>query len=161
MPKNRVANSRKNVRTITKNFHYGEIFAFSGERWTIFNKLRVFSTVSVNSKMNSLLRKVNDIWQKFFLKLSVRRYRNDFRKKMKIVKKFETIGLNLCESCNLISYRDQDIVEWNRSGILLVTSILITMIMMTIAIFDGFPAPMGCAPKTCFTVIYSYEFLIR
>ena len=112
--------------------------------------------------MNNLLYKASDIWQKYILKLSIERYRDYFRNKMKLVKKFETIGLNLCESCNLISYRDQEIVEWNRSGILLVTSILITMIMMTIAIFDGFPAPMmGCAAKTCFTVIYSILFGYR
>lgn len=86
-------------------------------------------------------------------KLSACTYRNDFRKKLHILKKFENIGLTVCESCNLISYKDREIVQWNRSGILLVTSVLITMVMLTIAALDGFPTPMGCAPKTCFTVI--------
>lgn len=87
-----------------------------------------------------------------YFKLSAYTYRNYFQKKFRILKTFENFSLNLCESCNLISYRDRDIVKWNRSGILFVTSILITTIMMTIAILHGFPSPMGCASKTCFKV---------
>lgn len=147
----------------------GKIFMLiCGKRWTISYNDKLGTWKSVRT-FQSLTRKhfkwifffcqIVQIWQRYsyFIKLSIRRcVGNDFQKRMNIIEKLETIGLNLCETFNLISYRDKEIVEWNRSGILLVTSIFITMIMMTIAIFNGFPAPMGCVPKTCFSVSKQY-----